>query len=82
MNDPKEMYRGRDASHVSIIVAFLYLFESQLQFSEPYNEPENNIEIQNNFQINGGASFRWSFGPLSAWDSIVSTPILTTHPSL
>ena len=32
--------------------------------------------------INGGASFRWSFGPLSAWGSIVSTTILTTHPSL
>ena len=29
-----------------------------------------------------GASFRWSFGPLSAWDSIESTTILTTHPSL
>ena len=32
--------------------------------------------------INGGASFRWSFGPLSAWGSIESTTILTTHPSL
>ena len=32
--------------------------------------------------INGGASFRWSFGPLSVWDSIESTTILTTHPSL
>jgi len=29
-----------------------------------------------------GASFRWSFGPLSAWGSIESTTILTTHPSL
>ena len=32
--------------------------------------------------INWGASFRWSFGPLSAWGSIESTTILTTHPSL
>ena len=32
--------------------------------------------------INGGASFRWSFGPHSAWGSIESTTILTTHPSL
>ena len=32
--------------------------------------------------INGGASFRWSFDPLSAWGSIVSTTIVTTHPSL
>ena len=32
--------------------------------------------------INGVASFRWSFGPLSAWGSIESTTIPTTHPSL
>jgi len=32
--------------------------------------------------INGGASFRWSFGPHYAWCSIESTTILTTHPSL
>ena len=32
--------------------------------------------------LNRGASFRWSFGPLSAWRSIESTTILTTHPSL
>ena len=32
--------------------------------------------------LNGGASFRWSFGPLFAWVSIESTTILTTHPSL
>ena len=32
--------------------------------------------------INGGASLRWSFGPLSAWGSIETTTILTTHPSL
>ena len=29
-----------------------------------------------------GASFRWLFGPLSAWGSVVSTIILTTHLSL
>ena len=34
------------------------------------------------FMIKGGASFRWSFGPLSTWGSIVSTTILTTHPIL
>ena len=34
------------------------------------------------FVINGGASFRWSFGPNSAWGSIESMTILTTHPSL
>ena len=32
--------------------------------------------------INGNASFRWSFCPQSAWGSIESTTILTTHPSL
>ena len=32
--------------------------------------------------INRGASFGWSFGPHSAWGSIGSTTILTTHPSL
>ena len=32
--------------------------------------------------INGGASFRWSFGPHSTWGSIESATILTTHPSL
>ena len=31
--------------------------------------------------INRGASFRWSFGPLSAWGSIESTTISTTHLS-
>ena len=33
------------------------------------------------FGLNWGASFRWSFGPLSAWGSIEST-VFTTHPSL
>ena len=32
--------------------------------------------------LNGDASFRWSFRPNSAWGSIESTTILTTHPSL
>ena len=32
--------------------------------------------------LNGGVSFRWSFGPHFAWGSIESTTILTTHPSL
>ena len=32
--------------------------------------------------LNGGASFRWSFGPLFAWGSIESTTILNIHPSL
>ena len=32
--------------------------------------------------INRGASFRWSFGPHSAWGSIESTTTLTTHSSL
>ena len=32
--------------------------------------------------VNGGASFRWSFVPHFAWDSIESTTILTTYPSL
>ena len=32
--------------------------------------------------INGGASFRWSFGPLSAWGSMEPTTIYTTRPSL
>ena len=30
-------------------------------------------------EINGGASFRWSFAPLSAWGSIESTTILNTQ---
>ena len=39
--------------------------------------------IHANFMtINRGACFRWSFGPLTAWRSIESTTILTTHPSL
>ena len=33
-------------------------------------------------RLNGGASFRLSFDPHSAWDSIESTTILTAHPSL
>ena len=33
-------------------------------------------------KVNGGASLGWSFGPHSAWGSIESTTILTTHPSL
>ena len=37
---------------------------------------------QNDIRLNWGASFRWSFGPLSAWGTIESTTILTTHPSL
>ena len=32
--------------------------------------------------LNGGASYRWSFSPHSAWGSIESTTILTTNPSL
>ena len=32
--------------------------------------------------LNGDASFRWPFGPHSAWGSKESTTILTTHPSL
>ena len=39
-------------------------------------------EYFNTKLINGGASFRWSFGPLSAWGSIESTTLLTAHPSL
>ena len=34
------------------------------------------------YLLNGGASFRWSFGPHSAWSSIESTTILTPHSSL
>ena len=34
------------------------------------------------FGLNGHASFRWSFGPNSAWGSIEPTTILATHPSL
>ena len=32
--------------------------------------------------INGGAPFRWSFGPNFAWDSKNPMTILTTHPSV
>ena len=32
--------------------------------------------------LNRGVSFGWSFSPLSAWRSIGSTTIPTTHPSL
>ena len=35
-----------------------------------------------NLPLKGSASFRWSFGSLSAWGSIESTTILTTHPRL
>ena len=41
-----------------------------------------NEKVLNVCVVNGGASFRWSFGPHSAWGSIESTTILTTHPSL
>ena len=41
--------------------------------------PKNDVI---NLVINWDASFRWSFGPLSAWGSIESMTILTTHPSL
>ena len=46
-----------------------------------------NAKLQDKFQafflfLNGGASFRWSFGPLFAWDSTELTTILTTNPSL
>ena len=40
------------------------------------------IIYYNDNNINGGASFRWSFGPHSAWSSIEPTTILTTHPRL
>ena len=33
-------------------------------------------------KINRDASFRWSFGPHSAWGSIEPMIILSTHPSL
>ena len=33
-------------------------------------------------KLNWDPSFRWSFGPFSAWGSIESTTILTTNPSL
>ena len=39
-------------------------------------------EILCEYLINGSASFRWSFGPLSAWGSIESATTLTTHPNL
>ena len=42
------------------------------------NEKEELIREQ---FLNGGASFLWSFGPLSALGSIESTTILTTYPS-
>ena len=32
--------------------------------------------------LNGGASFRWSFGPIFTWGGIESTTILITHSSL
>ena len=32
--------------------------------------------------LNGGTSFRWSFGPNFAWGSIESNTILITRPSL
>ena len=33
-------------------------------------------------KLNGGASFRWSFGPYSAWGSKALTTIPTPHSSL
>ena len=38
--------------------------------------------INRDRHVKWSASFRWSFGPDSAWGSKVSTTILTTHPSL
>ena len=57
---------------LSIVNKFDFLFYSeQSGFTFPFTVP-----------LNGGASFRWSFGPISAWGSIESTTILTTLPSL
>ena len=47
-----------------------------------YKIDSGNIIASSEVRINGGASFRWSFAPHSAWGSIKLTTILTTHHSL
>ena len=58
-----------------------YLFQTSFQITNRANKFRAMTHIQL-FGLNWGASFRWSFGPLSTWGSIESTIIFTTHPSL
>ena len=61
----------------------LFLAKSaQLDFDQAYGFLRKLSRDQGFQGLNGNASFRWSFGPHSAWGSIESTTILTTHPSL
>ena len=53
-----------------------------LQYINGQSTEDSVIYKGNVFIVNRGASFRWSFGPHSAWDSIESTIIFTTHPRL
>ena len=50
--------------------------------SEELMVSESEIQTTKRGCVTHRASFRWSFGPHSAWGSIEPTTILTTHPSL
>ena len=58
----------------------------QEPLQSPYQPVNNNVPIvpprHNKPGKKGGASFRWSFGPLSTCGSNEATTIITTHPSL
>ena len=60
-----------DLSRKSDFGPFNFLFENYDHVSKSDFGP-----------LNWSASFRWSFGPLSAWVSIELTTLLTTHPTL
>ena len=74
--------------HLSILRSQLPKSESFQKHFQNYFDQDATSELKiKNFaigwhQIDENISFRWSFGPLSAWGSIESTIILTTHPSL
>ena len=54
-------------------------FEKEVNHVDIYDS--DMVSLDSNV-VNGGASFRWSFGPLFAWGSKESTTMLTTHSSL
>ena len=65
--------RSMDQNCDGYVVTWLDPFRSKI--ITPFISNSNRV-------LNRGASFRWSFGPLSAWRRIDSTTILITHPSL
>ena len=67
-------------SSISKLQVFIFTFNYQIREHEVTSETLRFYLYQ--VVLNGGASFRWSFCPHSAWRSIESTTILTTDPIL